>query len=1197
MVTTISSPEVKTEDKSITRDEFFKRMNTMFNHQSKLSKLVDPVRISNYKEVYFYLFEKVQSGELPILKDYFGGNDLAENIYKRKYFLKDLDNKLIEEKPEDVYMRLASYMASVEETQELREKFAVRFYLDLFNGYYLPGGRVIAGAGDLYRLKTLANCFVSQIENDSLEGIYKASYEAARTYSFGGGIGIDISQLRPRDSRVHNAADSSTGSVSFMELYSLTTGLIGQSGRRGALMLTIDIKHPDIMDFINVKKDPNWATNQILERLKGSGQFNEAQLEEAKKNIVENTQVRFANISIKVSDEFMAAVEEQNLYGTDKILVYSKSKTGPEPILSSDETNYSYGMSKKDPKKYQLIETFNNVEELNAYLIEHSVPQIREEYLADINNRDYYGDFVLESESLSHDLAIRYSGDFMTCYKSKTVGEIKELHKARDIWNSFIEGNYKTAEPGLIFWSEMTKYSPSNYVGLPISCTNPCFAADNYVQTLEGPRQIGDVIDEELDIVVDDKVVSTKGFFKTGTKEVFEVKTKEGFKINLTDNHPLRRVSENGDLSWVEVKDIKKGDKIKLQEHNLLTWGGRGNRDEGFLLGMLVGDGTFSDGMARLSVWKDEVLKQRVLSIIKPYMKSDSFEGWDDSSYEGKWNIKSKHLSNLAQEYEVIPKVKEITKAIETASSEFQIGFLKGLFSADGYVLFNESKGHRYVRLSQLDLPRLESVQRMLARLGIFSKIYKRRDESKVTFPNNQGVFYDTKTQYELSITKQSLVRFYDRVGFEGYKKDQLREVVESFGSRGPHKDNWSVEIDSITLKSTEDVYDIQVPGENRLDINGFDAHNCGEVPLEKGGACNLGSVNLSRMVKNGYTNEATVNWELLGKTTSNLTRFLDNVVWWNETLNALEIQRDAARNTRRLGLGVMGIADMFNQLGLDYDSEEAITLLEKVMSHITQHAYKTSALLAKEKGQAPAYKDTYLENPFYKEILSEDVKELIRENGVRNIAILSIAPTGTISNAITGFRTEKKNYIGISGGIEPIFALFYTRRSEQMHQGGIYNVFHNTVQAYIDVKGLTQDAAGADDDKLRQLLPSYFFRTAHYINPDLRIKIQGIAQKYVDHSISSTINLSEDIDPETISDIYLKAWKNRLKGVTIYRDGSRFPILSVKGQETPFQEFKDKRFRIVEGDKEIIVKGNDVLVTATGRLTTVYHGKTRGLF
>ena len=135
-----------------------------------------------------------------------------------------------------------------------QKKWARKFYEELFDGRFIPGGRVLAGAGALYRLKTLANCFVTKIQRDDIDSIYKAAYECARTYSYGGGIGVDISSLRPKDSIVHNAADSSTGAVSFMELYSLTTGLIGQSGRRGALMLTIDVKHPDIEHFLKVKK-------------------------------------------------------------------------------------------------------------------------------------------------------------------------------------------------------------------------------------------------------------------------------------------------------------------------------------------------------------------------------------------------------------------------------------------------------------------------------------------------------------------------------------------------------------------------------------------------------------------------------------------------------------------------------------------------------------------------------------------------------------------------------------------------------------------------------------------------------------------------------------------------------------------------------------------------------------------------------
>ena len=111
-----------------------------------------------------------------------------------------------------------------------------------------------------------------------------------------------------------------------------------------------------------------------------SGQFSEKQLEEAEKNIIENTQVRFANISIKVSDEFMNCVEEQNLYGTDKILVYKKmEKTGPVQGISADEHNFAYSMGEKDIKKYELAEKFNTIDELNAYLLENDFSQIKKE--------------------------------------------------------------------------------------------------------------------------------------------------------------------------------------------------------------------------------------------------------------------------------------------------------------------------------------------------------------------------------------------------------------------------------------------------------------------------------------------------------------------------------------------------------------------------------------------------------------------------------------------------------------------------------------------------------------------------------------------------------------------------------------------------------------------------------------------------
>jgi len=653
----------------------------MFRHQGKTVNIIGKTRVKTYRDLYRQLTELQEKNEIPIHDNYLGDNVLAQNLYKKKYFIKDLNSDLIESTPEDVFKRLSSFLATVEGTKAKQKKWATKFYEELFEGRFIPGGRVLAGAGDLYRLKTLANCFVTKIQRDEIDSIYKAAFECARTYSYGGGIGVDISSLRPKDSIVHNAADSSTGAVSFMELYSLTTGLIGQSGRRGALMLTIDVKHPDIEHFLKVKKVPNWVTNQIVDQCNWSGRFDNQELETIKKQVMENTQVRFANISVKASDEFMQAVDEQREYLQGEYLVYQKKKNNilnnaPQDI---DNIHYSINIPSKDISNYALMDSFSTFARMKNWLEQKYNVSITKSKFSDKMNRDVYGDISIELNNEEYDLAIRQAGDFMLYFSSEQTGEIRRMVKARDIWDQFIEGNYKTAEPGLIFWSTMSKYSPSNYVGKPIICTNPC-----------------------------------------------------------------------------------------------------------------------------------------------------------------------------------------------------------------------------------------------------------------------------------------------------------------------------------------------------------------AEVPLEDGGACNLGSLNLSCFIENGYEANAKINWDKLAESTAILIRFLDNVVTWNEDLNALEKQKVAARETRRLGLGIMGIADMLNQLGLGYDSKEGIAIITQAMEFITNAAFQASASLAGEKGASPIYsEEEYMKCPFIEAALSKETQSLIRENGIRNIAIMSIAPTGSISNIIKGIQVGGKNYIGVSGGVEPIFALYYTRRTE----------------------------------------------------------------------------------------------------------------------------------------------------------------------
>jgi len=209
----------------------------------------------------------------------FGGDELRARVFYEKYALRDKSGRIVEHKPEDMWHRVAREMASPEKNKELKAQWENNFYWLLSNFKFIPGGRILFGAGQ-QRRATLLNCYYMPIREDSLEGIFEWCKEAARTYSFGGGVGTDISILRPKGAPVNNSAIYSTGAVSFMDLLSTTTGTIGQAGRRGALMITLDVKHPDIQEFIEIKND------------------------------VERSKVQFANISIKISDEFMQAVED-----------------------------------------------------------------------------------------------------------------------------------------------------------------------------------------------------------------------------------------------------------------------------------------------------------------------------------------------------------------------------------------------------------------------------------------------------------------------------------------------------------------------------------------------------------------------------------------------------------------------------------------------------------------------------------------------------------------------------------------------------------------------------------------------------------------------------------------------------------------------------------------------------------------------
>jgi ribonucleoside-diphosphate reductase alpha chain len=291
----------------------------------------------------------------------------------------------------------------------------------------------------------------------------------------------------------------------------------------------------------------------------------------------------------------------------------------------------------------------------------------------------------------------------------------------------------------------------------------------------------------------------------------------------------------------------------------------------------------------------------------------------------------------------------------------------------------------------------------------------------------------------------------------------------------------------------------------------------CAEQPLPDGGCCNLGALNLERFVDDS----GNFDFDGFREITAVGARFLDNVIDYNLDRHALEDQKQNAINDRRVGLGILGLGDMLVKMGIKYDSDEALEIIGEIMKIHRDVAYETSAALAQEKGGFPNFDwDGYSESLFVQD-LPQELQEKIKNHGIRNSTLTTVAPTG--SGAIVA---------RVTSGVEPIFATSYKRKVKRNDSLGkefdTFTVYHPVVQ----------EMFGGDEN-----LPDYVV-TAHDVDPYFRVKMQGEVQKYIDSSISSTVNLAEDTTVETVADIYMKAYQGNLKGITVYREGSREGIL-----------------------------------------------------
>lgn len=737
-------------------------------------------------------------------------------------------------------------------------------------------------------------------------------------------------------------------------------------------------------------------------------------------------------------------------------------------------------------------------------------------------------------------VSVRASNHFMHCVKydldyelyfkrDETDDEIVATVPARKIFQTLCDANYDYGEPGILFWDDIKRGSlMDKYDGFEFAGVNPSLVSGTKVLTKDGIFSIEDLQDKVFEVPNLDNEWSIARCFLSGRdKKVIKLTFSNGEVYEATPEHRWAVLKDN---NWVKTftSDLKVGDVFPYSHINSLEYGTIGDTDEGFLVGFLFGDGSITnrkDGRKQFgftfgdSKIKDGIMDRilRILNVkfniqLHPTLRNRGGKDWYECS------TSAKNIREYMELIGVRDKHHLPDKFYTELSEDFRKGFVDGLFSADGGV------DDDTLSFTTSNAEFMNEIRKYLMWYGISGSICTHN-----TLLN--GKLFTSKV---LKISKHNAINFRETFHIS---RQNISEKLNSFECKR-NLQSWEkvtlVAIDEV--EELHDVWDITVYDTTHcFRLNGVITGNCAEQPLPAGGSCLLGSMNLAEYVY------APGKFDIRGFETDVqiAVKALNEVLNEGLPLHPLQEQRDAVKKWKQIGLGIMGLGDMLVKMGIKYGSTESFELCDDIGKKMFRSALIASANLKKGHDD---WDDALIRSDMYKYHFMD--MELFYPN---NSQLLTIAPTGSISTMI-----------GVSGGIEPIFAKSFTRRTVSLSGKDEYHEVYPTV-----IKNLMDDL-NVDIDHL----PDYVV-TSSDIPWFSRVVMQATWQKHIDASISSTINLPEYFPKDEIMDIYLTAWELGCKGLTIFRQGcKRDAILTtdVKSKDVEPSTLVGKKRKLMTG-------------------------------